>query len=64
MLSWEMKHAKEAEQGGIYVTYYSKARKKECSRVGSSSRCFCGHFFQEHKLIFTSNKQVTSCLNC
>ena len=35
MMDWEMKHAKEAEQRGIYITYYCEKKDRECSRVGS-----------------------------
>jgi len=35
MMDWEMKHAKEAEASGIYVTYYCEKKDKLCARVGS-----------------------------
>jgi hypothetical protein len=45
MLTWEFMHAKEAIERGIYVTWVSEASKDDCFRVGSQSRCFCGHLF-------------------
>ena len=36
----------------------------ECGRLGSQSKCFCGHFFQEHQKKITSKKINTPCTNC
>ena len=49
MMEWELKHAQEAIDCGIYVTWQSDATKQECFRVGSSSKCFCGHLFSQHE---------------
>eukprot|EP01017_Pseudomicrothorax_dubius_P032968 TRINITY_DN4367_c0_g1_i1.p1 TRINITY_DN4367_c0_g1~~TRINITY_DN4367_c0_g1_i1.p1 ORF type:complete len:115 (-),score=24.99 TRINITY_DN4367_c0_g1_i1:11-355(-) len=43
MMDQEFLHAQEALESGIYMTYYCESKKSECSRVGSTSRCFCGH---------------------
>lgn len=64
MLQWEFTHAKEAEQSGIYVTWRSDAATEDCFRVGSQSRCFCGHSFANHENKLGKKKLVTSCKNC
>ena len=35
-----------------------------CGRVGSESKCFCGHMFNDHNLVFTKKKQKTNCKKC
>jgi len=64
MMSNEYLHAEEAIQSGIYVTYYCPSKKSECFRVGSKSKCFCGHLMGEHNKIVTPKKINTTCLNC
>lgn len=64
MLTWEFKHAMEAERSGIYVTWRSDTAKEDCFRVGSQSRCFCGHSFSDHELKLGKKKLVNNCKNC
>lgn len=64
MMDWEFTHANEAIDSGFYVTYYNENKKSECSRVGSSSLCFCGHFYRDHKQDAFKKKRDTGCLNC
>ena len=48
LLRGEARAAEEAAQSGVYIT--SRGRGGiECSRVGSTSRCFCGHALGSHK---------------
>lgn len=62
MLEWEFKHAKEAIDSQIYVTYRS-SDKESCMRIGSFSRCFCGHLFKVHNKQ-VGKKLVTNCKDC
>eukprot|EP01016_Furgasonia_blochmanni_P020907 TRINITY_DN2328_c0_g1_i7.p1 TRINITY_DN2328_c0_g1~~TRINITY_DN2328_c0_g1_i7.p1 ORF type:complete len:346 (-),score=27.36 TRINITY_DN2328_c0_g1_i7:335-1372(-) len=64
ILNNEYQHAMEALESGIYITYWCEAAKSECGRVGSFSKCFCGHLFKEHNKKITSKKVDTSCLSC
>ena len=64
MLTWEFQHAEEASKRGIYVTWRSATSKEDCFRVGSNSRCFCGHMFPEHDLSITKKAQKTQCTSC
>ena len=57
MLQWEFEHAREADQTGIYVTWSSEAATDDCFRVGSNSRCFCGHLFSGH----SAGKKCADC---
>jgi len=52
MIKWEYNHAKEAEKSGIYITWTSN--NVECFRIGSESKCFCGHLFKKHNHPLTS----------
>ncbi len=61
MLEWEFQHAIEAMESGVYVTYENTVKKEECFRVGSNSRCFCGHSFAGHKKVLTKKKLNTDC---
>ena len=50
MLTWEFQHAYEAMESGIYVTWKSDGTTEDqCFRVGSDSKCFCGHLFKFHE---------------
>ena len=49
MMEWEFQHAQEAEMSGIYITWRSDTAKEDCFRVGTNSRCFCGHGFTKHE---------------
>ena len=66
MLTWEFNHAYEAAESGIYVTWKSHAMlEDQCFRVGSESRCFCGHLFKVHEKAFMKGgKLKNSCQTC
>ena len=51
MMGWELKHAREAIESTVYITFTSPSSKESCGcfRVGSESLCFCGHKFTSHK---------------
>ena len=49
MLTWEFKHAQEAEASGKYITWVSDKSTSDCFRIGSESNCFCGHLFASHE---------------
>ena len=49
MMTWEFNHAREAIESGVYVTWISSKANDDCFRVGSDSRCFCGHLFKSHE---------------
>ena len=49
---------------GIYVTWKSSANKEDCFRVGSNSRCFCGHMFPDHDCTLTKKSTKTQCSKC
>ena len=64
MLLWEFKHAQESIESGVYVTWACEESKKgDCFRVGSQSRCFCGHLFGSHQLVLAKS-QKTNCTEC
>eukprot|EP01019_Chilodonella_uncinata_P003927 GABU01004813.1.p2 GENE.GABU01004813.1~~GABU01004813.1.p2 ORF type:complete len:155 (-),score=11.93 GABU01004813.1:436-831(-) len=64
MMDFEFLHANEAVKSGLYVTYYSDAKKIECGRVGSKSKCFCGHLYAEHDVMALKKKITSKCKNC
>lgn len=67
MMDNELKHAKEALECGIYVTWTSKNSKGEvvdCFRIGSKSMCICGHPFSNHEKVLKKNKLASKCLTC
>ena len=64
MMTWEYEHAKEAIESGFYVTFYNNTKHRECSRIGSNSICFCGHFFPSHDKTFIKKKLITKCNEC
>ena len=63
MLTWEFKHANEALYSGTYVTWISQGNKEDCFRVGSESKCFCGHFFKDH-FNEVGKKLKNNCKSC
>ena len=66
MLTWEFNHAYEAMESGIYVTWRSDGcMEDQCFRIGSDSRCFCGHLFKNHEKTFLKNGRVkNNCNKC
>eukprot|EP00873_Tetraselmis_striata_P015359 jgi/Tetstr1/435623/TSEL_024524.t1 len=48
MLTWEKEAADLALETGVYTTWRSSAGQQDCTRVGPSARCFCGHSFKAH----------------
>lgn len=46
------------------MTYDNLVKKTECFRVGSNSRCFCGHNFNAHKKVLMKKKLHTDCEKC
>lgn len=66
MLTWEFNHAYEASESGIYVTWVSEGgAEDQCMRVGSDSRCFCGHLFKAHEKAFLKSGRVkNNCTTC
>ncbi|CDW88981.1 UNKNOWN [Stylonychia lemnae] len=64
MLKWEFKHAQEAIDSGVYITWVCDDQSKgDCFRIGSQSNCFCGHRFSSHELIL-KKAQKTNCKDC
>lgn len=49
---------------GIYITWRSEQATDDCFRVGSSSKCFCGHLHSSHEKKLTAKKQITKCTKC
>eukprot|EP00451_Oxyrrhis_marina_P049913 CAMPEP_0204471202 /NCGR_PEP_ID=MMETSP0471-20130131/19376_1 /ASSEMBLY_ACC=CAM_ASM_000602 /TAXON_ID=2969 /ORGANISM="Oxyrrhis marina" /LENGTH=296 /DNA_ID=CAMNT_0051473293 /DNA_START=69 /DNA_END=959 /DNA_ORIENTATION=- len=50
MLDGELQAAKEAVESGRYVIWRNSTSGHDfCARVGSGSRCFCGHDYSSHK---------------
>lgn len=64
MMDFEYVHGQEALESGLYVTYWSVAKKMECGRIGSKSLCFCGHKYADHDIKATKKKQKTNCGLC
>ena len=50
MMKNEMRHALQAMESGLYITYFNTIKKHECFRVGQMSTCFCGHRMKAHKV--------------
>lgn len=44
----EREAAIEAIQSGIYIGWRTEGNKHDCIRVGSNSKCFCGHLLHQH----------------
>lgn len=55
--------AEEALLSGIYMTWQPKDGDGDqmCSRVGSSSACFCGHTLSNHNPVIKSSRRLPSC---
>ena len=49
---------------GIYVTWRSDKAKDDCFRIGSNSRCFCGHLNSKHDKQLVKNKFKSGCKDC
>ena len=67
MLRWEFGHAQESIANGTYVTWVSnsmKAGEEQCFRIGSESKCFCGHLFKNHYHEITKSKVKSNCITC
>lgn len=70
MLDSEAEAAEAAISSGLYITYSSEERSRrdgkgpsECSRVGPSSRCFCGHSFSQHHFV-SKRDYAPRCSQC
>ena len=61
MMRAEMRAAQEALTSKVYITWRSEVTGTDCSRVGSASRCFCGHTLAEHALVDSKNPRAPSC---
>jgi len=48
MLTWEKEAADLAVSTGLYTVWRSTTSGQDCTRVGPSSRCFCGHLYKSH----------------
>ena len=64
MMDFEYKHAQEAIESGLYVTYWCTAKQMECARIGSTSLCFCGHDYADHEIVVTKKGQTSRCTKC
>jgi hypothetical protein len=65
MMKFEKRHADEALESGIYVTFSNPEKNDhECGRVGSRSKCMCGHLYSSHKLTCTKKKLANPCQSC
>lgn len=64
MMDSEMLHATEAIESGTYITYWFEKKKSECGRLGSQSKCFCGHYLTGHSDKYFGKKLDTSCKEC
>ena len=52
-------------KSGIYITWVSSTSKEDqCFRIGSESRCFCGHFLSSHDKDLTKSKVKSGCQTC
>jgi len=64
MLDGELQAAKEALESGRYVVWRNSTSGQDfCARVGSGSRCFCGHHYSSHKYI-KPNSPSSVCVDC
>ena len=64
MMDFEYVNAQEAVESGIYCTYWSDAKQRECGRVGSTSKCFCGCSYSDHQIKVTKKRESSKCMNC
>jgi len=65
IMQWEFTHANESFESGVYVTWLSPAAKEDCFRIGSNSKCFCGHLFKSHDKTFGKNGRLkNNCEKC
>ena len=66
MLEWEFTHAQESTQSGVYITWVSdkmRPTEEQCFRIGSESRCFCGHLLKDHNREL-GKKVKSNCRQC
>ena len=63
MMKAESQGARRAIATGVYIVWRSQTGA-DCARVGSDSRCFCGHSLLEHKAVSKSNPQPPACSSC
>mmetsp|Transcript_38068 Transcript_38068/g.72980 ORF Transcript_38068/g.72980 Transcript_38068/m.72980 type:complete len:377 (+) Transcript_38068:326-1456(+) len=50
LMKQEHEAAMHALHTGVYVTWRSTPSGTDCSRVGPSHKCFCGHRYSDHSL--------------
>lgn len=48
MMNLEREAAERAIETGMYIVYRLPHGAQDCTRVGPSSKCFCGHLFDAH----------------
>ena len=60
MLNLEKVAAEFAISNGVYITWRLPQSQQDCTRVGPGSKCFCGHFFEDHNL----SKKTNPCTSC
>ncbi|XP_035107682.1 protein FAM221B isoform X2 [Callithrix jacchus] len=51
LFQWEKDAALNAIQTGLYIGWRCPHYLWDCFRIGSESRCFCGHLLKEHQII-------------
>ncbi|XP_003943837.2 protein FAM221B [Saimiri boliviensis] len=51
LFQWEKDAALNAIQTGLYIGWRCPHYLWDCFRIGSESRCFCGHLLREHRII-------------
>lgn len=71
MMDNERTHAMEAIDSGLYINWTSRESYSisgnntiDCFRIGSKSKCICGHDFPEHEKIVTQKKFSSKCTSC
>lgn len=67
MMRREATYAAEAAQSGVYITWRTQRAAPggdECARIGSSSRCFCGHALSEHADVSRWDPRAPPCGAC
>lgn len=70
MMRREAEAAQEAIERGLYITWQSNSSTggQICTRIGSKSRCLCGHFLKNHLPLkrggSTRPPKCNSCTKC
>ena len=64
MIDHEYLHADQSLTTGIYITYSNPQKKSECFRLGTHSKCFCGHKMGAHNQKYFGKKFDTVCTEC